>query len=83
MRYRVYGQTTVNVVTEVIAESANDALEMALHELNGLIPYVGNGGTDKLIGVDGYNESVSADGEIEWLTAEELGFDEDEGADEK
>ena len=78
MKYRVYGHTTVNVTIEVMADSAEEAISEACGELNGLIPYVGNGGTDKLVGVDGDCASVSADDEIQWTSAEELGSDEDE-----
>jgi hypothetical protein len=77
VRYKVYGSTVVNVVTEVTADSPEEALETALSELNGLIQYVGNGGADKLVGVDGEHDSVSADDEIQWTNAEELGNDED------
>ena len=76
MRYKVNGKTTVIVTTEVIADSADAALEAASNELTGLIPYAGNGGTDKIIGVGGDNESVSAEDEIEWTSAEELDSDE-------
>jgi len=78
MKFKVYGRTTVNVITEVEADSPDDALEVALSELNCLVPYVGNCGTDKLVGVDGDNDSVFADDEIEWTSAEEMESDEDE-----
>ena len=78
MKYKVNGKTTVIVTTEVVADSAEDALEVAYNELTGLICYAGNGGSDKLIGVDGENESVSAEDEIEWTSAEQLESDEDD-----
>jgi len=71
-RYKVYGQTIVSVTTEVIAASLKEALKVAYDELNALTQYVGNGDSDKLIGVDGEYEAVSADDEIQWLRAEEL-----------
>ena len=74
-KYRVKGRVSVDVTIEVEADSAEEALEVANDELCGLNQYVGNGGMDKLIGVDGDNESVDAPGEIEWTDAEEL--DED------
>jgi len=76
MKFRVTGKTTVEVTIEVEADSIEHAKEVAYDELCGLQCYVGNGGMDKLIGVDGETETVSADGEIEWTDAEEL--DEDD-----
>lgn len=72
-RYRVRGTTTVDVFIEVVADSPDEALIQAQDDLCGLSTYVGNGGMDKLIGVDGENESVEAGGEIEWDDADELG----------
>ena len=71
MKYRVHGQTTVAVTTIVEAESEEEALKVAADELCGLNIYAGNGGIDKLIGVDGEDETVDACGEIEWKSAEE------------
>ena len=82
MRYKVYGRTTVNVITMVEADNVEAALEVALDELNSLILYVGNGGDNKLVGVDGEGDSVSADDEIEWTSAEELLPDDEEDEDE-
>ena len=70
MRFKVYGSTTVNVVTVVEAACPDEALEVALGELNCLNQYVGNGGDDKMVGVEGDDDSVSADDEIEWTSAE-------------
>lgn len=63
-KYRVYGYTTVTVTIDVVADSEEDAYEVALDERTALTAYEGNGGLDKLIGVDGEDESVSADCEI-------------------
>ena len=76
-RYRVHGRTTVEVTIIVEAESEAEALEVAYDERNCLTQYVGNGGTDKLIGVDGEDETVEANGEIEYTSAEELEPEED------
>ena len=72
MRYKVHGTTTVTVTTEVEAESVDEALEIAAGDLDGLIAYVGNGGSDKLVGVDCENDSVSANDCIQWMSAEEV-----------
>ena len=69
-RYIVYGRTTVIITTEVEAESEEEAYEIADGQRCGLDVYVGNGGTDKLVGVDGENESVSADEEIVYYDIE-------------
>lgn len=65
-KYRVYGTTTVVVRKEVWANSESEAYDKAYKQLLSLTGYCGNGGYDKLVGVDGDDESVSADGEIEY-----------------
>ena len=72
-RYRVYGHTTVCVSVEVEAESVEDALLEASEQLPAISAYAGNGGTDKLVGVDGERQSISADEEIEYDDCELLG----------
>lgn len=72
MRYRVYGHTTVTVIVEVEADSEDEAYELAIDQRNGLDCYCGNGGMDKLIGVCGDDESVSADEEITYDDIEEI-----------
>jgi hypothetical protein len=57
--YKVYGTTTVSVVKEVWANSEDEAYDRAQNELESLTEYCGNGGYDKLIGVDGDGESVA------------------------
>ena len=57
--YKVYGTTTVSVVKEVWANSEDEAYDRAQNELESLTEYCGNGGYDKLIGVDGEGESVA------------------------
>jgi hypothetical protein len=74
-KYRVFGETVVVVTIEVEAESEEDAREIAGQVLYSLTPYAGNGGTDKLIGVDSNGESVSADDGIEWKDVEEIGWE--------
>jgi len=76
MRYRVFGHTTVTGTTEVNADSPEDALIKAGYKLDSLVAYSGNGGMDKLLGVEGECDSVSADESIEWDDYEELGPDE-------
>lgn len=72
-RYRVFGRTEVVVVIEVDAESEAEAYEIAYDEVPSLQTYSGNGGVDKLIGVDGENDSVSVDNEIIYDDIECLG----------
>ena len=57
--YKVYGTTTVSVVKEVWANSEDEAYDKAQNQLESLTEYCGNGGYDKLIGVDGDGESVA------------------------
>lgn len=71
-KYRVYGNTVVSVFKEVWANSEDEAIDRANEELHYLTEYCGNGGYDKLVGVDGSDESVAADDTIEWDDVEEL-----------
>ena len=57
-KYRVCGVVEVAVYKEVWANSEDEAYEKAYDELSNLTEYAGNGGWDKLIGVDGNDESV-------------------------
>lgn len=59
-KYAVHGVVEVEVVKEVWANSESEAYEKAYYELPCLTEYCGNGGTDKLIGVDGSGESISS-----------------------
>lgn len=72
MRYRVFGHTSVTVVVEAEADSEDEAYEIALDQRTNLDSYCGNGGTDKLIGVCGDDESVAADEEITYDDIEEI-----------
>ena len=47
------------------------AIEKAGEEFGGVRDLVGNGGFDKMIGVYGSDESITADGEVEFESAEE------------
>ena len=66
MEYRVYGHTTVTVSTLVEANSEEEAIEKANQEFGGILSYCGNGGTDKLIGVDGEYDTIEADESVEF-----------------
>lgn len=61
-KYRVHGVVEVEVVKEVWANSESEAYEKAYNELPSLTEYCGNGGIDKLIGVEGSGESVDTCG---------------------
>ena len=76
-KYKVYGSYTITVMKEVWANDEDEAFNKADEKFGGVIEYVGNGGSDKLLGVDGYDESVAADGMVEWNEAEELEDDPD------
>jgi hypothetical protein len=71
-KYRVMGTTTVSVYKEVWADSESEAYEKAYRELSSLTEYCGNGGYDKLIGVEDDNESVAVNGYIEYNNTEML-----------
>lgn len=57
-KYAVHGVVEVEVVKEVWANSESEAYDKAHNELSVLTEFVGNGGDDKLIGVDSEGESV-------------------------
>ena len=76
-KYRVCGTTTVTVYKEVWANDEDEAYRKAEKELSSLTEYCGNGGYDKLIGVDGYNESVAANDMIIYDDTEILEDDPD------
>ena len=71
-KFRVMGTTVVTVCKEVWANSESEAYDKASSELSSLTEYCGNGGIDKLIGVEGDDESVAADGYIEYDDIEML-----------
>lgn len=76
-KYRVYGTTVVEVTKEVWANSEEEAYEKAENQLHSLTEYCGNGGYDKLVGVDGSDESVAANENIEYDDCELLEDDPD------
>lgn len=63
-KVRVFGHTEVTV--SVVISVADDATELDIYEaakkqFTGVHSFSGCGGTDKLIGVHGQNESIAAD----------------------
>lgn len=72
-KYRVHGVVEVEVTKEVWANNEDEAYEKAYNQLSCLTEYAGNGGWDKLVGVDGHDESVDTCGnEINYNDIEEL-----------
>lgn len=71
-KYIVTGKVTAFITVEIEAESKEEAIEMAYEECSGPMSFVGNGGYDKLIGVDGDNVSISCDDEVEYTEVEEI-----------
>lgn len=71
-KYRVEGTTVVTVRKEVWANSEEEALQKAYDELDCLTAYCGNGGDDKMVGVEGEGESVEAFDNITYDDAIEL-----------
>lgn len=66
MKYDVHGTVPVVVHITVEAENGDQAMEIAAQKFKGIHEYMGNGGSDKLIGVEGKNESITIDGEVEF-----------------
>jgi len=81
-KYRVFGHTTVTVTVEVEADTEEDAYRAANEQLAGLSSFLGNGGDDKLIGVEEPDQTVAADEDIVYddyeLLDDEDDFEEDE-----
>ena len=65
-KYKVYGTYTITITKEVWATNEDDAIDKASNTFGGIIEYCGNGGYDKLVGVENDDESVAADGIAEW-----------------
>lgn len=65
-KYKVYGTYTITITKDVWANSEEEAIEKADATFGGITEYCGNGGCDKLIGVENDDESVAADGMEEW-----------------
>lgn len=70
-KYRVFGHTTVTVSTVIEIPDdeeldAEEIYERASDEFAGIGAFAGNGGCDKIIGVHGGADSISADEEVEF-----------------
>lgn len=76
-KYKVYGLVTVNVTKEVWANSEDEAREKAYDQLPCLTSYCGNGGYDKLVGVEEDDESVDVFEDIAYDEVEEIEDDPD------
>lgn len=76
-KYKVYGMVTVQVTKEVWANSEDEAREKAYDQLSCLTAYCGNGGYDKLVGVEEDNESVDVFEDISYDEVEEIEDDPD------
>lgn len=71
-KFRVMGTTVVTVYKEVWANGEDEAMGKAESQLVCLTEYGGNGGWDKLIGVDNSDESVEVGDNIKWSDVEEI-----------
>ncbi len=70
MKYIVLGHSEVTVSIEVNAASGEEAIKKATKKFGGIHEFAGNGGLDKLIGVNGETETIAADCPVEfddWL----------------
>lgn len=74
-KYIVYGKVTAFVSVELEAKNKKEAIEKAYEECSGPMSFVGNGGTDKLIGVcdtDSATVSINCYDEVEYTEVEEI-----------
>lgn len=65
-KYRVFGHASVTVSIVVSAPDGRELteeeiLKRAKKHFNGIRSYIGNGGDDKLIGVEGNTETITED----------------------
>jgi len=70
MKFNVYGTATIGVTIKVEAETEQGAIEMAYEKFPGLTGYAGNGGFDKLVGVNDSDVSLDAGDEFDFSDAE-------------
>lgn len=74
-KYIVSGKVTAFISVEIEAKNKKEAIEKAYEECFGPMNFVGNGGTDKLIGVcdtDSATVSINCDDEVEYTEVEEI-----------
>lgn len=74
-KYIVSGKVVTYIFVELEAKNKKEAIEKAYEECSGPMNFVGNGGTDKIIGVcdtDSATVSINCDEEIEYTEAEEI-----------
>lgn len=65
-KYDVHGTVPVVVHITVEAENGEQAMKIVTQKFKGIHDYMGNGGCDKLIGVEGDNESITIDGNVQF-----------------
>ena len=75
-QFRVFGHATVTVSVLIEVEddeklTDEEIYERATENFGGIMAFAGNGGTDKLIGVSDYDETIFADEEPEFDDYEE------------
>jgi len=70
-KIRVFGHATVTVSVLIEVEDNEELTEEEIYDrarenFGGIMAFAGNGGTDKLIGVSDFEETISADEEPEF-----------------
>lgn len=70
-RYRVFGNTNVVVTTVIEVPDDEELTEdeiyaRAYESFQGVSSFAGNGGIDKLIGVNGEKDTIDADNEVKF-----------------
>jgi hypothetical protein len=74
-KYIVSGKVVAYIFVELEAKNKKEAIEKAYEECSGPMNFVGNGGTDKIIGVcdtDSATVSINCDDEVEYTEVEEI-----------
>jgi len=65
-KYNVLGNTSITVCVTVEANNKEEAINKVKAQFNGIHSYCGNGGTDKIIGVESSNVSIASDEPVEF-----------------
>lgn len=65
-KYDVHGTIPVVIHITVEADNGEQAIKIAEKKFRGVKEYTGNGGINKLIGVDGDNEAITIDGNVKF-----------------
>ena len=62
----VHGTVPIVIHITVEAENGEESIKITTKKFKGVPEYVGNGGYNKLISIEGSNEFITIDGDVEF-----------------